>query len=71
MAPGLAASTRQQLPGIQKMLTDLGELQSITFREVDGSGMDAFDIKFANGSLVYMLLLDDRGKVVSAQITRK
>jgi len=70
MAPGLAEVTRQQLPGIQKMLTDLGELKSVTFREVGPNGMDAYDIKFANGSLIYLLALDDQGKVVTAQISR-
>ena len=70
MAPELAEATRQQLPGIQKMLTDLGELQAVTFREVGPNGMDAYDIKFANGSLIYRLALDDQGKVVGALISR-
>ena len=34
MSPGLAAATRQQLPGLQSRLIDLGALQSATFKGV-------------------------------------
>jgi hypothetical protein len=33
------------------------------------NGMDAYDIKFANGSVTYALALDDKGTIVSALVS--
>jgi hypothetical protein len=66
MSPGLADATRQQLPGIQKTMAELGELKSVTFREVGPGGMDVYDVKFANGGLIYRLAVSEDGKTVMA-----
>jgi hypothetical protein len=63
MSSGLQAATRQQLPGMQDMLRSLGELQSVTFAGIEGNG-DRFELKFVNGTLNFMVLLDADGKIV-------
>jgi CubicO group peptidase (beta-lactamase class C family) len=66
MSPGLAAATRQQLPGIQGAMTQLGALESLTFREVGPGGFDVYLAKFENGSLEFRLALSADGKVDAA-----
>jgi hypothetical protein len=66
MSPGMQQLTRAQLPRLQEMLRSMGELQSVTFTEVGPQGGDAFDLKFANGALNFVIGLDADGKTVMA-----
>ncbi len=68
MSTGLAAATRQQLPQLQSALTQLGALQSVTFKGVGPGGADIYAVKFANGSLEYRILLGADGIVEGAQV---
>jgi hypothetical protein len=68
MSPGLAAATRQQLPQLQSTLTQLGALQSMTFKGVGPGGADIYAVKFENGSLEYRILLGTDGKVEMASV---
>ena len=70
MSPGLAAMTRQQLPGIQSRLVELGALQSATFKGVAPNGADIYQLKFENGSLEYRIVLGADGKVEGATMGR-
>lgn len=66
MSEGLAGATRSQLPQIQPMLAALGPIESVTFKRVSLNEADVFDVKLANGSLSFTILLGDGGVVESA-----
>jgi len=68
MSTGLAAATRQQLPQIQPMISQMGALQSLTFTGVGPGGADIYAAKFENGSLEYRIILGSDGKVEGAQV---
>ena len=68
MSPGLAAATRQQLPQLQSNITQLGAMQSVTFKGVGPAGPDIYQVKFENGSLEYRIWLAPDGKVENAAV---
>ena len=68
MSPGLAAATRQQLPQLQATLTQVGALQSLTFKGVGPGGDDMYSAKFEKGSLEDQIWLGPDGKVESANV---
>ncbi|MCU1261924.1 MAG: beta-lactamase [Bryobacterales bacterium] len=68
MSSGLAAATRQQLSQLQSSVTQLGAIQSITFKGVGPAGPDIYQVKFENGSLEYRIWLAPDGKVESANV---
>jgi hypothetical protein len=49
-------------------MQSLGAIESVTFVEVDAQGRDAFDVKFANGSLRWTIVLTEDGKTAGAGI---
>ncbi len=63
MVPAMAAVTRQQLTQLQSTVTQLGAVQSVTFKSVGPGGMDIFDVKFEHGSMETRIALDAEGKV--------
>jgi CubicO group peptidase (beta-lactamase class C family) len=69
MSAGLAAATRQQLPQLQSMITELGPMQSLTFKQVGPGGADVYQAKFEKGSLVYRIWLGPDGKIESALVS--
>jgi hypothetical protein len=71
MSPNMQQVTRAQLPGLNKLITDMGVLKSVTFREVGPGGMDIYDVTFANGALIWSIALDEQGRTISAGIQRK
>lgn len=68
MSSNLAEATRQQLPQLQKMVTDLGALQSVTFKGVGPGGADIYEIKFEKGSLDYRIWMAPDGKIERANV---
>ena len=68
MSAGLAAATRQQLPQIQPMISQMGALQSLTFTGVGPGGADIYTVKFENGSLEYRIMLGTDGKIEGASV---
>jgi CubicO group peptidase (beta-lactamase class C family) len=68
MSSGLAAATRQQLPQLQSTVTELGAIQSVTFKGVGPAGPDIYQVKFEKGSLEYRIWLAADGKVDSANV---
>jgi Domain of unknown function (DUF3471) len=64
MVPGLAAMARQQAPGIAQGFSQLGALESLTFKGVSPQGLDTYDATFANGKLEIIIApLDPHGKI--------
>ncbi len=49
MAPGLAQTVHQQLPGILQYIRQCGSLKSITFERVGPNGTDEYDVVFEHG----------------------
>jgi hypothetical protein len=68
MSVGLGNATRQQLPGLQSMIADLGGLQAVTFKGVGPAGPDIYTVKFEKGTLEYRIWLAPDGKVESANV---
>jgi hypothetical protein len=63
MTPMMANITRQQLRNLQKTVTDLGALESVTFMAVDPrSKADVYTAKFEKGSLIWSIKLTEEGK---------
>jgi D-alanyl-D-alanine carboxypeptidase len=69
MGPGLADVTRRQLPGLQQLVSSLGAIESVQFREVDLNAADVYDVRMTRGSLLVGLILKD-GKVTNAFLRR-
>jgi hypothetical protein len=67
MGPEMAEVTRQQLPQLHALMGRLGELKSLKFigPALDG---DAYELTFANGTLVMSVTLGPDGKIVSSGI---
>lgn len=65
MSPALADVTRQQLPQLKATVTQLGALQSVTFKEVGPAGADVYEVKFELGSTEWRIALEPDGKIAS------
>jgi hypothetical protein len=63
MSPQLAELTRQQLNGLKEIFTNLGDLQTLTFKRVTESGADEYLAEFAKGKLRFDIGLNDEGIV--------
>jgi CubicO group peptidase (beta-lactamase class C family) len=68
MSPGLANATREQLPQLRSTITELGALESLTFKGVGPMGPDIYEAKFEKGSLEYRISLAPGGKIESATV---
>ena len=65
MSSGLANVTRQQLPQLQATITQLGPVQSVTFKGVGPGGADIYDVKFENGATEWRIMMQSDVKVAS------
>ena len=63
MSPGLADVTRQQLPQLKATITELGAVQSVTFKGVGPGGADIYEVKFEHGSTEWRITMDPDGKI--------
>ena len=68
MSSNFAAITRQQLPQLQSTITDLGAIQSVSFKGVGPGGADIYQVKFEKGALECRISLGPDGKVEGAGI---
>jgi len=68
MSPGLAAVTRQQLTGLQGLLTGLGALQSVTFKGVGPQGADIYEVAFAKGKTEWRIVVTADGVIQSVNL---
>jgi len=66
MSQGLADATRAQLAGMQKIFSDLGAVQSVTFRSVGPAGPDIYQVKFEKGAQEWRIWMSPDGKVDAA-----
>jgi len=64
--PQMAELTRQNLPGLQPFIANLGGLKGLTFKKVSDNGSDEYDADFEKGALRITLGLDEDGKVAAA-----
>jgi hypothetical protein len=63
MTTAFAGVVRQSLTQFQGTMTQLGALQSLTFKGVGPQGADIFEVKFDNGLWECRISLDSDGKV--------
>jgi D-alanyl-D-alanine-carboxypeptidase/D-alanyl-D-alanine-endopeptidase len=66
MTPAMADVTRQQLPQLKAFITQLGAVESMTFKSVGPGGADVFEVKFERGSTEWRIILDGDGKIAGA-----
>ena len=65
MSSGLASVTRQQLPQLKATITQLGALQSVTFKGVGPVGTDIYEVKFEHGATEWRIMMLSDEKVAS------
>ena len=65
MSSGLANVTRQQLPQLQATITQLGAVESVTFKGVGPGGADIYDVKFEHGSTEWRIMMQSDLKIAS------
>lgn len=63
MTPEAAATTRQLLAQHRAILDRLGALRAISFRGVNLTGDDVYEVLFANGSALWQIALADEGRI--------
>lgn len=66
MSPALAEATRAQLPGIEKVLSGMGDLKSVTLKWAAPDGEDDYEVAFQNGTLDWTIVVDKDGKLIGA-----
>jgi hypothetical protein len=69
MVPAQAEITRSQLTGLQAGLSQLGAVQSVTFKSVGRAGDDIYDVRFERRAHGFRILLDVDAKIHSAQFS--
>jgi hypothetical protein len=68
LSPEMAQATRPQIEGLKKIFSDLGPVKSVKFVEVGPVGLDTYEAEYANGSLMWQILLGPDGKTVMAAV---
>jgi cyanophycinase len=71
MSEPLAEATRRQLPGMKDLLTQLGTLESVTFKSVTPNGADIYDVKFEHGSTEWRISMQPDGKIEGVGFRRQ
>jgi len=65
MSPGLADVTRQQLPQLKTIFTNLGAIKLVTFKRVEKNGDDVYDIEFEHGLTEWHIIMSPDGIIDS------
>ncbi len=68
MTSRYADEMRRQLPGFKSTLSELGALQSVSFKAVGPAGPDIYTCKFEKGSVEYRIWFDADGKLDNSNI---
>jgi len=68
MTPAFADLTRQQLTQLKATVTQLGAVQSVTFKAVEQVGADTYEVKFEHGSMEWGIMLNSDGKVAGVRL---
>jgi hypothetical protein len=68
MTPDLAAIAQPTVSQTEALIADQGALQTVTFKGVGPGGADIYELRFANGTLEWRLLLDAAGKIAGQGI---
>jgi D-alanyl-D-alanine-carboxypeptidase/D-alanyl-D-alanine-endopeptidase len=68
MTPAFADLTRQQLTQLKATVTQLGAVESVTFKGVEQVGADIYDVKFEHGSMEWSVMLNSDGKVAGVRL---
>jgi len=70
MSTGLADVTRRQLTGLKEVITQLGVVDSVTFKGVGPAGADIFEVKFEHGSMEWSIVMESEEKIASVNLRR-
>jgi hypothetical protein len=66
MTPDFVPVVTPQMPAAQAELAGLGELKSVTFKEVDGLGSDVYLTTFERGTLEWAFFINSKGQIANA-----
>jgi hypothetical protein len=69
MSAVLAEATRQQLPNLQRGLSELRAVESVTFLGVAAQGEDVYSVRHENGASHWRIALDSNGTISTAWVT--
>ena len=70
MSPRLADVTRQQLPQLKTIFANLGTIKSVTFKRVEKTGADVYDIEFEHGLTEWRISVAPDGTIDSLGFRR-
>ena len=69
MSAVLAEATRQQLPNLQRGLSELRAIESVMFLGVAAQGEDVYSVRHENGASHWRIALDSNGTISTAWVT--
>jgi hypothetical protein len=69
MSEVLAEATRQQLPNLQRGLSELRAVESVMFLGVAAQGEDVYSVRHENGASHWRIALDSNGTISTAWVT--
>jgi CubicO group peptidase (beta-lactamase class C family) len=67
MRPAYAQIVRQELSESQTSLSQLGPVQSLSFKAVSPAGADSYDVRFEAGTREFKILLEPDGRIHAAE----
>jgi hypothetical protein len=59
--------TRQNLPGLEARISMVGAIESVTFKRVDQSGADVYEVKFEHNLMDWSIALQSDGKITNCK----
>ena len=65
MGKGLADITRRQLLQLTEAITQLGAIESVTFKSVAPGGIDIYEVKFEHGATEWRIGMESEEKISS------
>ncbi len=63
--PGLVPAVKQQMPNVRREMANLGALQSLTFKQVDGLGSDVYHATFEHGAMDWVIYVTADGHIAN------
>lgn len=63
LTPTFSKVTHEQLSMLNKIISDFGAIQSISFKRVDPEGVDIYSVGFTSGVREFGILLDPQGLI--------
>ena len=63
MGPQMAQATRTHIPGLQKVMGDMGTVNAVTLLEAEPEGLDRYRVSFQNGTAEWDVRVNSNGSL--------